>query len=764
MEDVLELQEESALDLTLSGTTGSFQVGSGLDDQHSIEVKYLLTHVGLDFSTGSAEALLDHLAPVREIFTFESLGFDEIMQRDIDDARVSSELIPYLLDEKSRDLIKLFPPIVVVVLPAEENENKPADKYPFVDEFQVEGKNGKPGRYILRSGNVGQEVFEFEQPILSGKLLKHDKVRLRLNTKKTRLVIVDGQHRAMALLALYRNLKERWSDEKRAPFKEYYSEWTQKYIQKFSLKEINLPVMLCTFPTLDERYSGEFDLKKAARSIFLTLNKTARKVSNSRNILLDDKDLIAYFLRATLSEIKNKDDRSRFSLRIFNVELDQFRDKVKIQSPIALTGVNHIYYIIEHLMLNDGYVSGIAPRTGKFSNRKDLNSYVCMERLDGRNLLGADVANITTRDNFSQSTAETLQKSFMHRYGNFIIACYEQFRPFLVHSSAVLDLETKLEVHEDRTLKPILFEGQGMSRVFYEHRKNLKTKLKNREFSTDVPKIEAIAKRLDATAERIQKSLESFQRERASLFFKNVTDKRKLKKGDDLLEQIVFWLNDLYENVLTTVAFQSALICAFFTELDKTNTKLDKISQNALDTDSTFDEYIGQINDFFTPKTSSQFRKLVSVFTGDFQGEIADWKIVKTPSTFRNVVYRGEMQPDQWPKYKYLILEIWNPTNSILNKNISQERYKCQRQIFSSLYNSIKADHCLKNSKLEENLTKDELHSIFDLTYNNYRALLKNIGSSILPKKEMKEAVSAIPATADDTVEDDQLWMSVPSE
>ena len=48
---------------------------------------------------------------MREVFEYETLDFDEIMQRDIDDARVSAELIPYLLDEKSVDLIKLFPPI-----------------------------------------------------------------------------------------------------------------------------------------------------------------------------------------------------------------------------------------------------------------------------------------------------------------------------------------------------------------------------------------------------------------------------------------------------------------------------------------------------------------------------------------------------------------------------------------------------------------------------------------------------------------------------
>lgn len=212
----LKLRKESALNLTLEGSTGSFSVGTGRDGQNSLEVKYFLTHVGLDFSSISDEALLSHLAPVREIFDFKQLDFDEIMQRDIDDARVSSELIPYLLDEKSVDLVKLFPPIVVVVLPVKEGENRPADLYPKVYEEETLEQNDEAAKYILRAGAVGQEVFQFEQPIDEGQRLKHDLVRFRLNTHKTRLVIVDGQHRAMALLAIYRNLKDQWSDEKRA--------------------------------------------------------------------------------------------------------------------------------------------------------------------------------------------------------------------------------------------------------------------------------------------------------------------------------------------------------------------------------------------------------------------------------------------------------------------------------------------------------------------------------------------------------------------
>lgn len=126
--DIILIQEPS-FDLFLKGNTGSFKVESG-DIYQSLEVKYFSTHVGFNFVLDSDEKLLKELAPVREIFDPQQLDFDEIMQRDIDDARVSNELIPYILDDKTKDLMKFFPPIVVIVLPISDDINKPEAYYP----------------------------------------------------------------------------------------------------------------------------------------------------------------------------------------------------------------------------------------------------------------------------------------------------------------------------------------------------------------------------------------------------------------------------------------------------------------------------------------------------------------------------------------------------------------------------------------------------------------------------------------------------------
>ena len=753
---MITLKPESALNLTLSGSVGSFSVGDGSGDQNSIEVRYFLTHVGLDFSSGSDEQLLSNIAPVREIFDFKELEFDEIMQRDIDDARVSAELVPYLLDSRSRDLVKLFPPIIVVVLPTKEGANGPANHYPLVTTetrpSSKEDQLGEGGEYrVTRAGEVGSEVFAFEQPVSGEKVWNHDLARLRLNTERTRLVIVDGQHRAMALLALYRNLKGQWSDERRAPFREYYAEWTTNYIKQFNLREIKLPVMLCTFPQLDETYEGDFDLKKAARSIFLTLNKTARKVTESRNRLLDDSDLIAHFLRLVLSDIKDGgDQRSNHSLRIHNVELDQGEDRTRLTDRISVTGVSHVYYLIEHLMLNHPGedVVGLYPRRGVFALRKDLEGYNTMERLDGVDKLGTDVVASTSRDLFSQDAAAKLGTSFMERYGRFIVSAFERFGPYEAHNRAVLALREELETHEDRKLIPILFDGQGIGTVFERHRSNLRDKLKQDYFEGDVPEVEEVLVRLNATKQRIDQSIERLYEERADSYFGALTSGKSDVRNEDgeWIPEAVRWLNKTYDNVFTTVAFQTALIGGFFSELERAH----GVKLEGTDVEALFSEYIDQLTAFFQPTSLGRLKRLHKVFDGELDTGDGQWVETPTNWTFRSVVYTGEMKPDQWPKYKYLIAEIWAPEDDLLAVSLMETREVCRRQAFDSLYKSKRSQYCVEHGKREEDLEPEEVQTIKRMTYDALSSFLKLFKGEVPTLAQLSESVTSEPDLDDD--------------
>lgn len=751
----LKLRKESALNLTLKGSMGAFDVGKRSGGRPSTRVRYFLTHVGLDFQSAAAEAILSHIAPVREIFDFEQLEFDEIMQRDIDDARVSSELVPYLLDDSSRGLVKLFPPIIVVVLPLQRDANRPADFYPPVEEFDRREDDDDYDYRILRSGVVGQEIFQFEQPLQDGIPEGHDLVRFKLNTNRTRLIIVDGQHRAMALLALYRNLKDQWSDARRAPYREYYAEWTAAYIKRFNLSEINLPVMLCTFPDIDENYVGDFDLKKAARAIFLTLNKNARKVSESRNILLDDNDIIAEFLRECLSAIKAKDMRSPHALRIHNVELDQSKDRARLSDPISITGVGHIYYVVEHLMLHRGEddVNGAKPRAGRFDLRSDLETYGLYRRLRGKDLIGKQGVDSTTRTAYTGEVEAKLEDAFQDKYGEFVVLAFEKFSPFEIHNRAVLRLRQELEQHKDQKLVPILFEGQGVGEVFERHRRTLREKLKTGKFEHDVPQVEAVLERLDATAKRKEAVLDEFRVWRLEGYLRQVSEKRWLK--DEAGEWLELWLgfvNTMYGRVFTTVAFQAALICGFFREAEGAYGQ----ALNGFDRRGQFEEYLTQISDFFIPKTFGQLKALVGTMDRELEVGKEGPRIIDKGTSFREVVFRGEMKPDQWPKYAYLLTELWTPSDQKLAETVEASRSKARKQVFASLHESRKVAFCKLHARLEESLTDDERRQIRDEAHRSFAAFLRKLGRQLPPVEELQEMLKSDFETAneDETDED----------
>jgi hypothetical protein len=635
------LNTASALGPEIAGSIGTFKVSSSEGTSKTLEVKYFLTHVGLDFASGNSSGMLSHLAPVRELFEPGTLEFDEIMQRDLDDARVSSELIPYLLDPGTRDLVKLFPPIIVVILPTKGNENKPGDLYPKIhipEDEAVQGANYKIRKLI--SGQAGQEVFQLSQPVTELGANDHDLARLRYNPQRTKLVIVDGQHRAMALLALYRNLRDEWSDSRRSPYKSYYSEWSKEYINQFKLDNLSIPVMLCVFPELDENFKGDYDLKKASRAIFLALNKNAKKVSESRNKLLDDNDLVALFLRKTLSLIKSKHTRSNYPLQIYNVELDQSHDKMKIDNPVAITGVNHVYYMIEHILLNKlaQDVNGVKPRSGKFFKRKDLEDSNAMSRLNGRNKLGSDEADATRRDSFSTSTGEILAEQFKQRFGWIIVDLLDRFEPFKAHSESTLWLEQHLNIN-NRANYSILFDGQGIFNVFNAHRDNLKSKSKNNVYGSDPAKINAIINQLDAQAKSIELNIEELSNKRAEFFIKKAYNKNEFYDADKHLSpRIVQFIDTLFGNIFTTVAFQSALVITFISSIEQTF-GLDSWNTNEGIVKTEFENYLNQISRFFSPESVSDLKKISDVFVGHVDGGAFEWKIIKTNFTFRSIVH-----------------------------------------------------------------------------------------------------------------------------
>lgn len=704
---MIKIKKASALDLEIPGSMGTFSVG-GKNSRSSVRVQFLQTYVRFTLGGDHEEKLLSKLAPVREVFPVKDLDFEQIMQRDIDDARVATELIPYLLEESRSGLVKLFPPIIVVVMPV--NDRKlPAESYPTVEEFDETDDNGT--WHTVRSGAVGSEVFEFRQFVQDGERWDHDYARLKLNTSRSALVIVDGQHRAMGLIALYRNCT-RWPDDSKG-VEPYYSLWSKAILEKYDLSEVKLPVMFCVFPELDGRESEQIKVYNACRAVFLALNKNARKVTRARNYLLDDRDIVSAFMRAVLTDIKDLSDlNSPSTLRLWNVELDADEDRTALTSPTAITGVTHLFGLIERLTLRA--TPGNSLSASRSTGRPQTKLDTCFKRLQVTELLARSVRDDSRRDTCDAETQAVLTEAFRMRFGQYIVAGLSDFAPYRANNMAALGLHQKLQAGAMAEFyRTILFEGQNMDQVFRDFVEGLKKELKE-PGRVRSPELKAVKKEFDEREKALKQEIEDLVKRRLDFMLdrcpKDVRENPSLRAA----------LRDLYDNTFTTAAFQTALFITFFAAVDEENearSKPPSITPALTDAEVTeaFGKYLAQINDFFTTSSYDRLERVLGVYYGrvhkDEDGQVT---VEKWSESLRGILIPGELKPDEWAKFRMIFAELWRPAHPDLKRRLNALREHLRKQALDNYHERRKRERAQTLAIAADNLSDAEKTRIKD--------------------------------------------------
>lgn len=723
------VDQQTALNLEIRGALGNFCVKPAGDGTASVPVRYIQTHLTFSLDDSQKQRFFESLAPVREIFRAQDMGFEDLMQRDIDDARVSNSLIPYLISLQSGDRVKFFPPIVTVVVPVGA-ESQLLPHYPATEPFEI--TEAQKGYKVvgLRSGKKGEETFEFEQFEINGKLHEFDYAKLRINTNKCRLVIVDGQHRAMALLALYRNIKG-W-DAETSRYETYYKRWSKKSLEDLNLKEISLPIAVCTFPTLTDADPTAMPVTKASRSVFLALNKNARPVTTSRNILLDDYDLIAHFERHVLGSVKQTDANAPTALRLWNFELDAEDDKTILTSTVALSGVMHLHFLLERALFLASSLSGLNVPPQKYANIKHLSELY--RRLDGVNLLGQEVADNTTRRAFSSEALEILGKSFDQRYRELLLAGFQNFYPYDCLSRAALDLEVELRMNvHDMQCHSMLFEGQGHLRVFESYLEQLESDLAERYPSGKYPaELDSILKEFKATKQRLEQYQRKFNDNRAKRLFSNISESK-------VVPVIVNALSSLYRYVFTTQAFQTALFLTFFTAIEKYNGDLARLKGSEKEKE-LFQEYINRLNSFFHPANEAAAKRLLQSFSGAVSGSFGteSMKIIDSDNTLRKIVIQRELKPEEWPKFRYILLELWQSADEKLQKIIDEYLHISRFEVLKALYRRDLDAYC-KDKGIDTSAVKPkDKEKVSKGSLKNYFAAITLLKGAELPLEEQE--------------------------
>ena len=648
------------------GVLGTFRVPNA-----SLTVEYILTYASLDDDNTTNGQLLDLLVPVREVFSLKDLDFDHLLQRDLDDYRVSEEMVPYLLGKSSSGATfsapRFFPPIVAIIVPTiGTNMN---DFYPPCTKTQENDKDDAEIQLkVFKYGNV----FTVKREEGENGELAQSSVDLCIHPTHAKLVIVDGQHRAMAMLAAHRNKLNKWSGNE---FQYFYKKIETEIP---TLDQIHLPVCIAYFPELtsDAQEQTVEDLRTACRKLFLDVNKNARQPSKARQILLDDTDLVACFTRHIFNMVKNNTETGM--LQLHHTEYDNPHDKIPITRPLALTNVYTIYNTIRCILLaNDQSVWNSTTRYG--SGRPPENNNRLRRELDMENALtesdkeqfNIKISNIE-QNNYPRQGEVIFRQCFEEGWGQVIVNSLSKFYPFSQHIKAVDTTLEACETHrrENQLAYTALVEGQGLRHILdQQQKKDLDDNHRENGEKSGAQKAWEILKAIE----------EDFKKCRTKLY---------LNLGSDPDENQTNKVNRLFDCFCSN-AFQSGLFMAFaYLKVRMRIRDNQKFVRFA-------DKWIDRLNERFQSLTGIR----------DIMFDHSDPKRKSL-----RYIYKpdGGLNPSDSYFFRYLILELLSVESNEETECIEAAQKEWREKLYTIRYDyRIKIDPPPNDNNEKENFQKD---------------------------------------------------------
>ncbi|MBW7565176.1 hypothetical protein KIF53_01420 [Chromobacterium subtsugae] len=302
--------------------------------EKSYPVNYIMASLPID--------QLDALTTASELFNVNTIKFDELIQRDIDSSRVRAIANDYLMQSEKK--IVFFPPLLAcIVIVDETNKIKKQyeehselindddinnksfistwDKNAFELSFGITDDPDESDR-VYSSKNYGEiRYFDFA-------------AQLRLNPKKVKLVVLDGQHRLAALNLIH------------------------KGANSHILKDVEVPLCIMFSPSADKSISQQ-DMVDDFRELFVRVNLEQKKVSGHFIILLQDDSYSAMAVREFADELKKIDDTGFSALHLleWNQRIDELTRKRTRNT--ALTTIGIIFDVLKDHFFEAGVAGSI---------------------------------------------------------------------------------------------------------------------------------------------------------------------------------------------------------------------------------------------------------------------------------------------------------------------------------------------------------------------------------------------------------------------
>lgn len=461
------------------------------------EVSYLMTKAKLKADTTPEGILTKHLAPVREVLDIKDLDFNQLLQRDLDDYRVATELVDYLLKPNFVGPA-FYTPILAAVLPFDGPN--PVDYYPENQDNSIT----KIDDVEWQQTQYGDafRVLKFWDSSIQ-RLHKINLGRLDFNSSRVKLVVIDGQHRAMALLAIRRTIDNNWKDGSTA-YRYFYEQRINELLKnrpKELLENIEFPVCICWFPHPPSDNSSWPNPHKAARKLFVDVNKNARSPSKSRLILLSDFELTSILVREFLNHLRTKN--ARFPLHAIEYDYPQEKKEEQPDRKTALASILMLNNAIEWALQGpDKHIENVSSKIskGKAGERdkkqrlhRELEIEQCLDaEIDDQGINGVVkfARGNLTNINFPKAAIPILIQQFWQGWGTVILHIFSDFYPLKCHIEALKDLENNWNATEDygTLARNAMFQGLGiywtLKKDFDQWEENKKNGLVQQETET----------------------------------------------------------------------------------------------------------------------------------------------------------------------------------------------------------------------------------------------------------------------------------------
>jgi hypothetical protein len=697
------------------GTYGEFAIGS---DGNRVRAQFLLTKMKPGSEGNWENTLASQMIPWREIFNIEELTFDELLQRDLDDSRVAHDLIPYLLGEKGA-FARFFPPILAVLVPKKSENSGISSYYP------------SPHNQTETSISFGN-LFDFVKAKMEGQISPLGSIQY--NPQKSAFIIVDGQHRAMALLALHRQINESWGGNRYAAFYNHLS------ITEDQVKNIELPICIVFFPDLhedNENYKRQgIDLKTVCREIFLVVNKTAKRVSQSRELLLDDEDFAAKMMRETLSKLKGRGEDEASLARIYSFAFgDSISEAQNRKSEVVAGQLENSSAVVLHKM-HAAIAFGV-PAAFNLEQPQDITDgrRVLNSERPASILIGTPLEKWTTLSRRSgkyhpPDEVEQAVKYLAEITDEVILFLFDKFRPFAAHNYEMRALRTRLK---DPALRgdpiqikcySLLFEGSGVRTVFEEHINRLKDRKANLEDEGNSVGDYILNQLNDAQAAltQVNRYEDEIKKKRAARLFHINYDKFFTEENESDYKKLLERAKWIYDTI-STQAFQLGFLMAVHSVVElfmQPDTKYQKRLEIVKFISRL---YLNALNKYFSSNDETEHKTLKG-FVTESRANVFDPSQLGLRGLLSQSV--KELNESQWIFFRYSVLEIVH-----------------SKYAYEEVLNGLEET---ENISLAENY-RELLPELIDSIINIREGYIQKAVDSVFTSKEFKQEILVFQTT-----------------